>query len=98
IYIYSLSLHDALPILLDIVFAATAISVFLRGWIRRTNLIWFAGVVVYTAIGATLAVVLRGANLYDFLLAYKFCWYVALLFLASRSEEHTSELQSRENL
>lgn len=69
--------------LLDIVFAATAISVFLRGWIRRTNLIWFAGVVVYTAIGATLAVVVRGANLYDFLLAYKFCWYVALLFLAS---------------
>lgn len=70
-------------VFLDIILAIAAATAFISGRGNRANLLWLVATVAYTGAGAALAVVIRHVNVYDFLLAYKFCWYFALLFLAA---------------
>src|SRR5690606_41868563 len=82
-YIYTLSLHDALPIFLSL-------------FLQRLNHIHLKNPYNIILILFSLTILLQGFQPYLLLFQYLFVG----LFPAEiyRSEEHTSELQSRENL
>src|SRR5690606_41407871 len=89
---YSLSLHDALPILITI-FSALRLAKFNLDERQTTD---FIG--VNTPMNTFLVVSLPFlAELYPTFILNAY-FLIALTVISSRSEEHTSELQSRENL
>src|SRR5690606_40895488 len=95
--ISSLSLHDALPILMCI--ALTLVTAFSNFFISliRNHIPSSVRIIVQMTIIASLVIVvdqLLKAFAYD--VAKELSVFVGLII--TRSEEHTSELQSRENL
>src|SRR5690606_39302704 len=89
--LYTLSLHDALPILYSRSILAKARRVtFFDGDITMNERYRIASALPSEALGNTASVAQRNRVLRN---TY---WLLALSML--RSEEHTSELQSRENL
>src|SRR5690606_41447715 len=95
--VYTLSLHDALPICRGLLMAAAGVAALgAAGGALKT----LPGVLTATAAaGATLPPILMGAASAGGVLAASLRGVGdAIEEITKRSEEHTSELQSRENL
>src|SRR5690606_40001127 len=88
-HLYTLSLHDALPIL---ILAMPLVAAF--GGAKSSEVVIGLGLAVFVNLMAQIWLALARRQLrYDWL-----PWATGTYDITLRSEEHTSELQSRENL
>lgn len=77
--------NSSVNIYLEMIFALGGLAALLsRGTLNRRIALLEVAIVLYVAFGYILAVVVRNVHTYDFLLAYKFTWYLALVLPFSR--------------
>src|SRR5207249_6671202 len=96
IVVYSLSLHDALPIWMFVAgFACMIVGWCWNPWFPINKSLWTSSYVFFTA-GLALEFLALCYWLID-IKGYK-KWTKPFVILVHRSEEHTSELQSRFDL
>lgn len=64
----------------ELLFFILSLSVFLRKSSHTSEIYLYLFIIIlYVLLSYIYAVIIRGANLFDFIMAYKFIWYIALL-------------------